>query len=150
MSLSDLLLEVAESLGLPDLRLNPSGVCQLVDGALEVTLEEVPIERVVHLYSVVARVPDHDREAFYARLLEAQLFGREIGENMRFGLEAATQEVLLCQQLSLDGLEAASLISAISQMLNWAEHWQDRLGTPEDAAEMSPEVDPSLGHFIRA
>ncbi len=155
MLLAELLREVAEDLGLPELTLNASGVCQVVvDGHLEVTLEEVPLEQSVHIYSAVASVPDSGREEYFASLLEAQLFGREIGEGAAFGFDRDAGDILLCRKLSLTDMDGERLAAALNEFVNWAEHWKTKLSSftaPEfDRQDPFQRDTFSHEHFIRA
>lgn len=155
MSLDILVRALATELNVPDLALNANGNCQLViDGQLAVTIEEAPAERCAHFYCTVGHVPEVGREAYFATLLEAQLFGREVGEGCAFGYDRPTNEVLLCRKLSLSGLEADAFSAALGEFVNWAFHWTEKLGDPEhaDALKAAPGGDGfSLHeHFIRA
>ncbi len=154
MSLHNLLEAVATDLGVPELRLSPGGVCQIiVDGDLAVSIEDAPLEQAAHLYSSVANVPETRREEFYAALLEAQLFGREIGDGCVFGLEPSSGELLLCRKLNLANVEPAEFSDALGEFINWAEHWRTKLAAFEKDGKDSQSAggDSSFDRdFIRA
>ncbi len=152
MSLEQLLSALATELDLPDLVLNDNGTCQLtIDDKLSVTIEEAPQDDSAHVYATVGRAPDSDREEFFAALLEAQLFSREVGDGCTLGLDRATDEILLCRKLRLTNLDEAGFSSALTEFLNWSEHWLEKLAG--DITEpQEPEGDGFTlnEHFIRA
>jgi hypothetical protein len=155
MILSNLLVELAARLGNPDICLNEAGVCRLVlDGQFGISIEKTATDDGAILYSVVGQVPAADREAFYTRLLSAQLYAREIGEGCAFGLDSDTGEIVLCRKLSLGSFDAAAFYAALNEFANWAEYWTGHLGVAsEPAAGSSAETSDSeyaSSHFIRA
>ncbi len=152
MSLEELLESTSNRLGLNPLSLNAAGVCRLViDGGFGVTIEKSLIDQAAHFYTELMRLPDQDREPLFAQLLEAQLFGREVGDGIRFGLDLQTGEILLQRKLTLEGLSQDDFYAALTEFVNWAEHWQRKLGVLKTAIQpdpLSPEVmEP---HLIRA
>lgn len=150
MSLALLLRTVATELDLPDLKLNSDGVCQLtVEGRLTLSIEDAPLEHSAHFYTVLIRAPDAGREEFFASLLDAQLFGREIGEGISFGFDRATGEILLCRKLTVAQLTPEAFSQALTEFINWAEHWQEKLSRQEPSAG-SFSTAPVQEHFIRA
>lgn len=149
MSLDQLLRYVSQETGLPDLSLNSHGVCQFtVDDSIVITVEDAPLQSSAHFYSTIAHAPDSQRETLFATLLEAQLFGREIGEGSAFGFERSTGEILLCRTLRIDGVDNDGFAEALSEFIAWAEHWHSKLkGFSETSTTTVSEV-PTF--FIRA
>ncbi|GAA5149638.1 hypothetical protein GCM10023213_47610 [Prosthecobacter algae] len=130
MSLSEILASLPPELGLQDLASDANGICELaVDDRLKILIEEEPQTLSLHLYSVVASVAEMDAVPAFATVLEAQLFGREIGEGMAFGLDQATSEIVLWRKMYSGNLEPDTFAEALTEFINWAEHWQTRLGT---------------------
>lgn len=154
MSLDQLILTLATELQLPELSLNANGTCQLVmDDNLAITIEDAPLERSAHLYAKVASTPDTGREDFFAALLEAQLFGREVGEGCAFGYERATGEILLCRKISLGAVDESTFSQILTEFVNWAEHWSTKLSGSEEEStksELSGDGFSLHEHFIRA
>ena len=150
MSLEQLLLYVAQELDLPNLRINSNGVCQFtVDDRVTVCIEDAPLERCVHFYSTVAQVPDTGREPLFAALLEAQLFGREIAHGAAFGFEPSAGEILLCRRLHVDAIEPDVFAEALTEFVNWSEHWKSKLAHFGETLIPAPE-NSIPQHFIRA
>ena len=149
MHLQNLLNSIARDLELPSLDLNPSGVCQFtVDGHMTVIIEEDSLENSVHLYAGVGRVPDYERELFYAELLQAQLFHREIGEGCALGLHAESGEIILCRKLGISNLDEASFSNNLSEFINWADYWMEKLN-PLKVTEGGESVALETAGFIR-
>ena len=152
VSLDVLLSSVSGRDGLPDLSLNDQGVCQLrVDDRLTITLEAIPQEAGAHLYSVLIRTDDFGREALFETLLEAQLFGREIGDGMAFAYDRVTAEILLCRRLLAHEMSEDAFLSALTAFINWTDHWQMKLGDGRAEEPEGTAFDPlPPGHLIRA
>lgn len=150
MSLDQLLRHVSTELGLPDFRLNANGVCQFtVDDGVVITIEDAPLERSAHFYSTIASVPDSQRDTLFATLLEAQLFGREIGEGSAFGFERSAGEILLCRKIRIDAVEADAFAEALSEFIAWAEHWQSKLKEFTETPSIASNEEATQ-FFIRA
>ena len=150
MSFDLIVSAVAQELNLPDLSAHEGGVCQLVvEGSLEITLEAGVLDDSLHLYATVGSTPASGQAEFYAALLEAQLFGKEVGPGISFGLDKTTGEILLGQKLRLSSVTPESFLPVLGEFINWAEHWTERLRGLEPAASASSGLD-SVSHFIRA
>ncbi|TDU70725.1 Tir chaperone family protein CesT [Prosthecobacter fusiformis] len=144
MSLSEILASLPPELGLSEQANGSNGICEIIiDGQLQVMLEMGPQEESLHLYSVVARVPDGEEGPVLKTLLEGQLFGREIGAGITFGLDQVTGEILLWSALRERELEPDAFSAALTEFVNWTEHWHRKLNhsTPleEDADWQAPE-----------
>lgn len=150
MSLDLIVSAVARELDIPSLAINEHGVCSfVVDGRLEINLEQGVLDDSLHLYATVGRQPAGGLETFYAMLLEAQLFGKEVGSGMAFGLDKATGEILLGHKLRLSSLSEEAFLPLLEEFLNWAEHWTERLSGMQEDTLPTTELE-GLGHFIRA
>lgn len=152
MSLEELLESTSNRLGLKQLSLNATGVCRLIiDGGFGVTIEKSPIDGAAHFYTELMRLPDQDRESLFAQLLEAQSFGREVGDGIRFGLDLHASEILLQRKLTLDRFSPDDFYAALTEFVNWAEHWQQKLGVSTTAIQPDPLSPQAMEtHLIRA
>lgn len=151
MSLNHLLASLPPELGLQDLASDAKGICEVVvDGRLKILIEDDPQTRSLHLYSVVASVAEMDAVPAFATVLEAQLFGREIGEGMAFGLDQATSEIVLWRKMCSGNMEPDAFAEALTEFINWAEHWQARLGTEEMSRSDLNLESTAKEFFIRA
>lgn len=153
MSFETLVASVGEALNISDLRLNENKVCEFtVDERLTVSIEASTFDDAAHFYALVTRALETGREEFYAQLLEAQLYNRELGEGIAFGLDQETGEISLNRKLSLAGVENESFLAALNEFVNWADYWQQKLADP-NASVAQPTSDEnafSSANFIRA
>src|SRR5262245_1513227 len=128
MALDKLLETLSERTKNADITLGPLGTCRLlVDGKIGLTIEKTQTGDGAILYCVVANVPEVGREQFYLRLLRAQLFYAEIGEGCAFGVDPATNEVLLNRRVAFEGMTGDRFYAVVNEFVNWAEHWQNQL-----------------------
>ncbi len=124
MTLNDLLGELGHHLGRTDLCLNEQGVCRVVfDETLVVDFEESQDKQTAYIYSMVMRLPDEDREAFYQTLLEANLFGRATG-NASFGIDAEAGEAMLFLSLEPNKYDVLLFEKVLEDFLNVLSTWK--------------------------
>lgn len=136
MELSELLQSLGKTLLLHDLQLNSQGVCQLIfEDRIEIHIEQAPAEEAAHLYAVLGKIPDEAKEPLYSRLLEAQLFFREVGDGCAFALDPEAGDILLNKRLVTTHLTEESFQETLSEFVNWVEHWQEQLSGHEPAGE---------------
>lgn len=135
MHASDLLAEWGRSLGLPHLALSELGTAALVvDGELTLNLEHlVDADRLV-AWVTLGLAPADGREACFARLLEANLFGQDSGGGA-IGLDRGSDELLLSRTFVLDHTDALALESGLSELVDAARRHRAGLqAAPGDAA----------------
>ena len=150
MSLDQLLRHVFEDLGIPELALNGHGVYQITtEEGVIVSIEDAPLEGSAHFYATIATAPDMDREALFSTLLEAQLFGSEVGEGLAFGFERSSGEILLCRKLRIDSIDPEPFGLALNEFIAWAEHWQKKLAQLDTTPVSDVSMEQSM-HFLRA
>jgi hypothetical protein len=152
-SLDELLSAVSGQDGLPNLTTNDQGVCQFrVDDRLTITLEAIPQEPAAHLYTVLCHAGESGREDLFASLLEAHLFGRELGDGLAFGYDPATAEILLYRRLTAHEMSEEAFLAALSTFINWADHWSEKLTQGSDSTVPDQAMHQSLplDHLIRA
>lgn len=156
--LENLISAIAEQYKIEGLRMNENGVCKmLVEGRLEIYIEDAPMDQRAHMYCMIARAPESQVQAFYETLLGAQLFGREMGMGCCFGLSKETGELFLNRTIRPEGMSEEDFVEALSEFINWADHWSLKLGeagSSPQAVEPSSEVhevsDPLRIFAIRA
>ena len=155
MTFEDLLDATAFELGLGSLAAAETGVAALrIDDSLTVLLEKSPFNpELVVVYASLGTVPESGRVEFYEALMEAQLFGSEVGAGCSFGLASETGELFLNRCYPLTAAAAVEFVEALDQFVNWATHWKARLasGLAREVApdEVSGVSGVSLGNFVR-
>jgi hypothetical protein len=127
-SIDQLLLNLGQTAGLPQpLRFDAHGCARLVfDGALAIDFERDSEASVLHIYSVLGSLPAEGREALYAQLLEANLFGAGT-QGCTLAVDRDAHEVVLCRTVAAQGLGDAMLVQHVEQVVAAAEEWKPRL-----------------------
>ena len=127
-TIDQLLLNLGQTAGLPQpLRFDAHGCARLVfDGALAIDFERDSDAGVLHVYSVLGDVPAEGREALYAQLLEANLFGAGT-QGCTLAVDRDAHEVVLCRSVAAQGLSDALLVQHVEQVVAAVEVWKPRL-----------------------
>jgi hypothetical protein len=132
MDAPELLQGLATRTGLDQLEFDSLGVCRLVFG--ETVSVDLELDRarpgLLHLSTVLGRVPASGRERFYERLLEANLLGQGSGPNS-LALDPALGEVVACRRLDLRRTDVELLAEALEAMVTLAEAWRTIVGSGE-------------------
>lgn len=121
MNASDLIAELANRSGIPSLKLDDHGMARLAfEQGIEVDMEEDKAEGVLHLYTHLAGIPADGREAFYAWLLEANLFcGATLGATL--ALDRGRGEVLLCRKIDLAATDFLYFFQCLDKLVTACE-----------------------------
>ncbi len=154
MNIHDVLAELGHQMGL-NVTLNEEGVCRLVfDERFPVDIEASPDNDAVHLYSVLCPIPPEDKERFYERLLEANLFGGDTG-GAWFALDGSHGEVVLNRTVSMANIDYQDFANLLEGFVNHLEAWDDKLSHGElsvSTEEFTVDIaaNDAMGGFIRA
>jgi hypothetical protein len=154
MNIRDVLAELGHQMGL-NVTLNDEGVCRLVfDDRFSVDVEASPDNDAVHLYSVLCPVPPENKEPFYERLLEANLFGGDTG-GAWFALDGAHGEVVLNRTLKMTDTDYRDFADLLEAFVNHLEAWTDKLAGGDlnestDAPAVDRAASDAMSGFIRA
>jgi hypothetical protein len=121
----DLVQELGQRLNLTGLTLN-GGVCRLVfDQSLPIDLEDDGLGNLC-FHTVVAPLPHEGREALFAALLSAHLFGLET-DGAVFGLHPKTDELYLFRSLPVDNLSVDHALDVLERFTQQAESWKKKI-----------------------
>lgn len=132
MDAPTLIAALGRSIGFPDFALSELGTAALqVDGRWQLNFEHDADARSLVLYLRLGPVPDRGREALYARLLAANLFGRGSGGG-HVGLDEARDELLLSRTLELDATDLPALETAVAALLAAARALREAFDEPLD------------------
>ena len=128
------LQDLGERLGMPGLRLDEAGACQLLfDQRWLVTLVHVPPLASLGLHCPVTGAGEADRlpAASLLAMLKASFQGQGAGgATLCIG---PGQRAYLQRVMQLPEPGAARVQQALEQLLNFAETWAERLSRPESA-----------------
>ena len=154
MNIRDVLAELGHQMGL-NVTLNDEGVCRLVfDDRFSVDVEASPDNDAVHLYSVLCPIPPENKEPFYERLLEANLFGGDTG-GAWFALDGVHGEVVLNRTVKMTNTDYRDFADLLEAFVNHLEAWSDKLADGElnestDAPATDFAASSGMDSFIRA
>jgi hypothetical protein len=115
------------ALGL-DRRLNlaeatEAGACSIeFDNRVTINMEYDKVPATVQVYCVVARAPAAQREAFFAMLLQAHMFGTAT-DGCMFGFAPQHEEIILFKTIELGDVDSASAIKQLESVVNQSLRW---------------------------
>jgi hypothetical protein len=143
MDAAELLKGLAARMRLDRLAFDDLGVCRLVFG--ETVSVDLELDRarpgLLHLSTVLGKVPATGRERFYERLLEANLLGQGSGPNS-LAVDPALGEVVACRRLDLRHTDVELLAEALEAMVTLVEAWRQVVGSGEGLSSGRPPVQP--------
>lgn len=141
--LDSLLQDLGLQLGIPELAPDETGHCTLsIDGAWTMHIAWYEARQCVQFLTDLGGLPAHDREAFLAQLLTANaLFAGTQGATL--ALDPTREQVVLCRELGLAGLDYIAFEKGLEAFIEQAEHWRARLDAAagplaDDRAPASP------------
>lgn len=127
MNAANLLAAWGQALGLPELVLSDLGTAALlIDGTLTLNFEHEADAGRLLLYVSLGAPPVAEREACFARLLQANLFGHGSGGG-HIGLDPERDELVLSRQLVLDHADVTALEAAAEALIAAARTLREEL-----------------------
>lgn len=122
-----LLKDLGNNIGLPDLQASDEGLCSLrFDDKVTIDLECHEESGVLTFSSIVGTLSEHEADAFYPQLLEANLLWGGTG-GATLALEKATLNVFLCYQEHLEGMDFLRFQQLLKGFSDTALFWYQRL-----------------------
>lgn len=115
------------ALGL-DRRLNlaeatQTGACAIqFDNELTINIEHDKSKDITHAYCFLSNAPATHRDAFFAMLLQAHMFGAAT-DGCMFGFEPQQDQVILFKTISLADLDSHAAIAQLEALVNQAGRW---------------------------
>lgn len=127
MRLEDLLIELEQAMGLPNLELNQEGICHLfLNKTALVSLERSPNKPGFYLYSTVGVVPKHLEASFCLEALSGNLFGRQTG-GASLGYLPPSSTLILFEYMPEAGLSLATFRQRLEEFLAYLKMWHGKL-----------------------
>jgi len=100
-----------------------AGSCAIqFDKQLTVNIEHDNDKGVAHAYSIVCNASATHRDAFFAMLLQAHMFGAAT-EGCTFGFEPKQDQVILFKSIPLAKLDGPEAIAQLESLVNQAARW---------------------------
>lgn len=140
----DLLKELGENIGLPDLKPDNDGLCSLrFDDKVTLDFECQESTGALIISSILGALLPHEAKAFYPILLEANLLWGGTG-GATIGVDPATLSVFLCYQEKIQGMEFLRFQELIKGFSDTALFWNQRLQQgPGGSDAKAPETSSS-------
>ena len=119
--------ELLITLGL-DRRLNlaeatQTGACAIqFDNELTINIEHDKSKGITHAYCILGNAPATHRDAFFAMLLQAHMFGSAT-DGCMFGFEPQQDQVILFKTISLSDLDGPAATAQLEALVNQAGRW---------------------------
>jgi len=102
-----------------------TGACSIeFDNELTVNIEHDTHSDVMQAYCVLGNAPATHRDAFFAMLLQAHLFGAATDDCM-FGFEPRQDQVILFRTIALANTDGHTAIAQLEALINQAVRWRD-------------------------
>jgi len=154
-SLQAMIAELGARMGLHSLRLDDDGACALkFDGRLRVDIQYRPESEALIFYSDLG--PPAAGEAFYLRILRANLFWRETYGTTLSLSDDNPAHVVIAKIMDWRSLDSVSLREAIETFVDAVEEWANRVeglmkdeDKKEDEGNISNALIESESAFIR-
>lgn len=150
MNIEDVLRELGNQMGLPNLKLDENKVCRLIfDKKFTIDIEASEDLKTVHIYSALCTIPPSNKEPLYEALLEANLFGRGTG-GAAFGVDLEMGEVLLSSSLQdMDRVDYQDFVNVLESFVNHVEAWTEKIDsgnyTPDRRSQTEEKKGPRMG-----
>jgi hypothetical protein len=125
--LTELLEELGQTIGLPDLRPDDSGyVCLLMEEAHALQLQLNPHTGELTMFSSLGHLASEHRATVNDHLLSANLFWQGTA-GATIGVDPEDHEVIIAQRLLVDRLESQAFVAAIEEFAKLCDGWRNYL-----------------------
>jgi hypothetical protein len=125
--LAELLHDLGQTIGLPDLRPDESGyVCLVMEEAHALQLQLNPHTGELTVFSSLGRLGSEHRATVNDHLLSANLFWQGTA-GATIGVDPADHEVIIARQLLVDRLESQAFVAAIDDFAKLCDAWRSYL-----------------------
>lgn len=101
-----------------------TGACSLqFDNELTINIEHDKDKGATHAYCLLSNAPATHRDAFFAMLLQAHLFGTAT-DDCTFGFEPQRDQVILFKNIALAQLDRHSAFAQLESLVQQAWRWR--------------------------
>ena len=140
MELAELMKELASELGLGEIELEEDGGGQItIDDDLAIDLEAAEDGFGFVISATVGTIPDEEREAVFAELLEANLLGQGTG-GASLALDSTLNEIVLCRSIPQDDLRFEVFDQELVTFVEALRWWRERLESGALGAKEEPQA----------
>lgn len=140
---ANLLKDLGNNIGLPDLKPSSSGLCSLrFDDKVTIDLECNEETGALTFSCILGTLAAHEAEAFYPQLLEANLLWGGTG-GATLGVDRTTLSVFLCYQEHQEGMDFLRFQQLLKGFSDTALFWYQRLQQGPNSSENPPTPSPA-------
>lgn len=144
MDADQLLQSLGLALNVPNLRFDENGCARLaIEGAPALDFERGS-SGILHIYSVLGRLPPDGREALFGELLKGNLFGATTS-GASLAVDFLHGEIVLCRLIATEQASGHVFAKEVEAFIAAAEDWARRL-----AEGPSASAPASMGSAIEA
>lgn|GEM_PF-1362631 len=124
-----------------------AGACSIqIDGHININIEHDTKKNVVHAYSIVGQAPSAQREALFAMLLQAHMFGIATDE-CTFGFQPHNDQVILFTSINLNTLDSDTATKQLEHLVNQSIRWSEYL--PQLLENWEEKVTHAAMHIVK-
>ena len=141
--------DFGKTLGIDTLTLDENGCCCLLFDDIVVNFEATPESEQLFLYTRLGSIPDKDKEAFFAALLEGNYFYRTTG-GATLGVDQKSNSVVMAYQTFYTHLDVRRFSQIVENFVNIASFWLKKLQQPGAYASAGVAVALEAPSWLRA
>lgn len=141
MNLEGILLEYGKSKNIGRLRLDSTGVCNiLVNDEQIVTFEKSLDREGFFVYSAIGIIPPGEEKELALSILQANLFGKETG-HANIGYVEQTRTLVLFEYFDENGLEYSRFHQRFNKYIQYLFYWLVKLKADESLSNKPQSID---------
>lgn len=145
---NSLLSDFGNTIGIPDLRADSSGICMLAFDDIEVVIQHIQDGDMLLLYGYLGPIPPDNQSTLFEYLLSANSFFRDTGGST-IGIDKTTNAIGLHIAYPISALENQSFENLLENFVNMAESWIDKIDRfpailNETVSHASPQMQQSM------
>ena len=123
---NSLLSDFGNTIGIPDLQADSSGICMLAFDDIEVVIQHIQDGDILLLYGYLGPIPPEHHESLFEYLLCANSFFRDTGGST-IGIDKTTNAIGLHIAYPIVALDNQSFENLLENFVNMAEAWIDKI-----------------------
>lgn len=123
---NSLLSDFGNTIGIPDLQADSSGICMLAFDDIEVVIQHIQDGDILLLYGYLGPIPPDNQASLFEFLLSANSFFRDTGGST-IGIDKITNAIGLHIAYPIVALDNQSFENLLENFVNLAESWIDKI-----------------------
>jgi len=139
MSVFDSLIsDFGNTIGIPDLKADSSGVCMLAFDDIEIVIQHIESGNMMLLYGYIGPIPVERREDLFGFLLSANSFFRDtVGSTI--GIDKVTNAIGLHVAYPILALDNETFENLLENFVNMTENWIEKIERFPAILDENPE-----------